>query len=496
MPALADGRARGHLPRGMTDLAGIAARRGLRPRLLRLHGGNGERLGAVDAVAGRADAVPLRVGSRRHRFRWSGRGASPRRPPAPRGSPRRAPPARPPSAPGTSCAASPAPERAAVGRVGRVPAVRVVAAAAADAPAPLRRRRGRPPGESARQPRRRRPPPPSGGRRRNNPRDRRRRDRPRRAPPASSRPPSASCTLWQGPHVVPRVFARSCRVSATTASRGVAPDAQVSPAARVALAQKAAARPGAMDIVAGGAGDHPLAIAPPVAPEQRQPGRPPAGGRRDPERVVRHPAEGSAGRAGPVAGGAEPLDRGAALAGLAERDPPPVLPVTAAAQAADGGGALGGPRRAGRAVRCRRDRGFARVTEQAGVGFAREHQPRGRRASPVGAVTGRAGEFPAGARRPAGLDERLRRRAPAAASPRSGAPRGRRSRGRASSAPGGSRGTGPPGSSPAAACRSDRAWERWQERQVIRPPGAKKAPALTSRAPEARSSPAALTSRG
>ena len=83
-----------------------------------------------------------------------------------------------------------------------------------------------------------------------------------------------------------------------------------------------------------------------------------------------------------------------------------MLPVAAAAQTAGGGRARWRPRRAGGAVRRGRNRGFARVTEQAGVGFAREHQSRGRGASPVGAVTGRAGEFPAGTRRPAGLDER------------------------------------------------------------------------------------------
>ena len=188
---------------------------------------------------------------------------------------------------------------------------------------------------------------------------------------------------------------------------GVAPDAQVSPAACGALAQKAAARPGAMNIVAGGAGDHPLAIAPPVAPEQRQPAMSPdrgaalprAGGS-SPRRRGRRPRRprdrrrrSARSRCGPR------WPRRAAPATRAPRDSRRTGPPAAAAPVAV-------PRRAGRAVRCGRDRGFARVTKQTGVGFAREHQPRGCGASPVGTVTGRAGEFPAGARRPAGLDER------------------------------------------------------------------------------------------
>ena len=132
MPALADGRARGDLPRGVADLAGIGSRAPASPPVSAAGAGrDGERLRAVGAVAGRADARsspvprwrqvvrrPLDGGLRR--VAAGAQGGRPGR-----------------RAHQETRAGVTRRGRAAVGGIGRVPAVRVVAADAADAAAPL-----------------------------------------------------------------------------------------------------------------------------------------------------------------------------------------------------------------------------------------------------------------------------------------------------------------------------------------------------------------------
>jgi hypothetical protein len=230
MPALTDGRACGHLACGVTDLAGIAPLRAS-PALLRLRGGQ-RRCAPREPVAGRTRPRPSAPMA-------SGRGASPdslrrvaalHRSASPAAKHREFRAASPPDAPRSA---------------GRPFPVRVVAAAAA-APAP--RTPARCTGWNVRRPRRRvrtvwtvaaaaKPEIGRGSCR-----------RPRRRPARDHR----IVHRWQG-HTSSPGLLRSCRVFATTASRRGTRHGFSAPAAPA----QPAVRAGAMNIVAGGAGDHP-----------------------------------------------------------------------------------------------------------------------------------------------------------------------------------------------------------------------------------------------